>query len=378
LVGYKQYTHFAWVLTLAFVLLAPAFGRVETAEGTHFDIVGFDRRSVYFVEELSERILLEAERYLGDQPTSFPQRILVTLRPGDATPDAKDYRISTEPGGFVRLDFNWRKDLTYADLCRGMLDAYLTRYAIFHHGYEAPDNIKAWVVSALSRQTYLSLRPSVYLAWQRSLLEGEIPLAPSLTQTIKEARPDESSLSAFLLLMAVRNADYSRETVRGLCRAAVAGVDVVSRLTQLIQPSDPSLDAVTLPDWWKIQMAELITEPLVQFDSLADSSEWIKSLSEVENFTELAVEVKDLQSLWQFRAEDRVRQVVIIRLGQIMAQIDRVNPVYLNSVQSLGRLYEQLLKGNEEHAYIFDLAAFLGDLSDAQRLHKDIAAALAE
>lgn len=378
MVGYKQYFHFVWLFALAMGLVAPVFARVETAEGKHFDIVGLDRPSVYFVEELSERVLIEAERYLGEQPAFFPQRILVTLRPEGASAEAKNYRILIEPGGFVRLDFNWRKDLTYIDLCRGMVDAYLARYAIFHHGYEAPEKIKAWVVSALSHQMYLSLRPSVYLKWMEFLQDGEHPFFPSLTKTIKDARFDESSFSPYLLILAMRNAGFLRETVHRLCRSGVAGIDVLNHLTSQIQPSNPNLGPVTLNDWWEDQMAQLIAKSAIRFDSLKASNERIKSLSKLDEFIELGIKVKNLRGLWQFRSEENVREIIVMRLGQIMAYFGRVNPAYLNSAQSLGRLYEQLLIGNEEHAYVFDLASFLGDFSDAQQLHEDIDAALSE
>ena len=124
--------------------------------------------------ELSERVLIEA-CYLGEQPafstTYSGLRCVQRCFCG-----SKELSYPYRAGGFVRLDFNWRKDLTlsHIDLCRGMVDAYLARYAIFHHGYEAPEKIKAWVVSALSHQMYLSLRPSVYLKWMEFLQDGSI------------------------------------------------------------------------------------------------------------------------------------------------------------------------------------------------------------
>ena len=86
--------------------------KVQTAEGKHFEVAGFDRASVQFVLELGEQVLRDAERYLGEQPDRFPQRVLITLRTVDNTADAWDYQMSIEPGGFVRVDFNWREDLS--------------------------------------------------------------------------------------------------------------------------------------------------------------------------------------------------------------------------------------------------------------------------
>ncbi len=368
----------AWALTCVLGFVGTSQARVETAEGRHFEIAGMDRASVQFVDELSARVLIEAGRYLGEQPDSFPQRILVTLRPGDESPEAADYRISIETGGFVRVDFNWRKDLSYLDLCRGLMDAYLARYAIFHHGYDAPEKVKAWVVSALGRQTYLSLRPAVYLGWQESLLRSGTPPGPSLVTTAVEVRANGTGLAPFLLLMAMRNADFSRETVRGLCRAGVAGVDVAGLLTAAIQPPDPGADPVALHDWWRENMAEILSDPVVRFDSLEDSNRWIKELSETREFMDAGFRAENLRDLWEFRSEASVRAAVEIRLGRIVAHIERVNPAFRNAAQSLGLLYESLLNGKQEHVYIFALTRFLGDFSDARRLREDMDSALNE
>lgn len=366
----------AWACLCAFSFTVAAPEEVETSEGEHFEIAGLDRASVRFVEELVERLLVEAERYLGEQPASFPQRVLVTLRPGDDSPEVEDYRILIEPGGFVRVDFNWREDLAYLDLCRGLMDAYLARYAIFHHGYDAPGKVKGWVVSALARQTYLSLRPAVYPGWQESLAEGGMLPGPSLLKTAKETRAEGMGLAPFMLFMSMRNADFPREKVQVLFRAGVAGIDVSGLLTGAIQRTDPEAEPVALYDWWRENMAELLSSSIFRFDSLEDSERWIEKLSGVGEFVDAGIEVKSLRDLWQFREDDPVRSAVEIRLGKILGQIDRVNPAFRNSVHSLGLLYEQLLKGEQEHAYIFALTSFLGDFLDAQRLREDVERAL--
>lgn len=53
-------------------------------------------------------------------------------------------------------------------LCYCLMDAYLTRYALYSYGYEAPNQLKSWVVTALAMQTYMSLRPAAYIAWQEN------------------------------------------------------------------------------------------------------------------------------------------------------------------------------------------------------------------
>lgn len=373
--AYKFILH-GWGFFCALGFFAVAQAKVTTSEGRHFEIAGLDRASVRFVEELSERVLLEAERYLGEQPSSFPQRILVTLRPANDSADATDYGILIEPGGFVRVDFNWRKNLGYPDLCRGLVDAYLARYAIFHYGYDAPDKIKGWVVSALASQTYLSLRPAVYLGWQESLSKGETPPLPSLLVTARDVRAEGMGLSPFLMFMAMREDDFSREMVRSLFRTGVAGGDVSGLLKDSIQQTVPGVETVELQDWWEENMAELFFAPAVRFGALEDSERWVRELSGIEDFVNVGMKVGNLRDLWSLRGEEDLRSIVEVRMGRIVAGIDRVNPVFRNCTQSLGLLYERLLEGEREHTYIFALTSFLGDFSQASRLREDVEAAL--
>jgi hypothetical protein len=230
----------------------------------------------------------------------------------------------------------------------------------------------------LSKQTYLSLRPGVYQAWQESLQGEGVPDMPSLNDTVAETRLLESKRSDFFFFLALRNAGFSRESVCSLCRAGVAGVDIVGNLNELIQPSDPSLDLVNLSTWWKVQLTDLLSEPVALFDSLTASAQWIEALSGIDDFVQLGIEVKNLRDLWRYRADERVRDLIVIRLGKMVAHMDRVNPAYQNAQQSLGLLYEGLLKGKKEHAFLFSLSAFLGDLTDAEGLRKDVIEALSE
>lgn len=376
MVGFFKSSLLAWCLNCAFSPMVWAEPKVQTAEGKHFEVAGFDRASVQFVLELGEQVLRDAERYLGEQPDRFPQRVLITLRTVDNTADAWDYQMSIEPGGFVRVDFNWREDLSLWKLCRGIVDGYLARYAIYHYGYGAPVTVKAWVVSALAAQTYVSLRPSVVSGWLEFAEDNTLPLFPSLLKTADGSRSNDMETAAYFLVMAQRVADFSRDEISRFLRAGVAGYDVSPQLTERIQSLDPEAPAVTLNDWWKACMGKIFSEPVFRFKSLSGSERWILDLSSMVDFDEAGVAPKNLRDLWRFRNELPVRRIVERRLGQIVSGIDRVNPAYRNTLQSLGMLYEQLLAGDEEHAYIFSLTGFLGDFADSRRLREDMEAVL--
>lgn len=351
---------------------------LAVAEGLHFDIVGLDRPSVYFVDTLTEHILLMAERYLGPQPESFPQRILVVLQKGETLTDHENYQLTIEPGGFVRVDFNWNKNLKYPELCRGLVDAYLARLAILYHGYDAPAEVKAWIVSALALKSYISLRPSVYQAWCESFLKTSAFPIPSFEETAFEKRGTAPGIEAFFFMTALRSTGFSTDALQGLCRSAVKGVNIEAGLNELISDSEQNKGLSKIDLWWEEVISDLGSQSSDHYDSLKTSEEWIRELSKVVDLMDSNIELKSLKGLWSFRNNEFLRFSLQVRLGRIAGRIERVNPVYLNAAQSLGVLYEEVLMGQQRHLFNDALIRFLGDMGDATRLHGAIDSALSE
>lgn len=349
-----------------------------TTEGTHFDIVGVQRQSVNFVENLNERLLIVCKRYLKAQPEFFPQRVLVALRPADQVTFDGAYRIEHKEGGFVRVDFRWDESLSYPTLCYALMEAYLTRYAIYHYGKEGPDQVKAWVVAALGTQLYVGLRPSVYVGWSEALAEGGTPEGPSLSDTAAAIRGSDPSLSPYLLLLAMRNWSISKDQIARICESAVAGKNVHSMLELAIQPKDPNLDRLTIFDWWIGSTNDLLVSRLGRYESLDASRAWINELTNFDAFRETDTTIENLRSLWKYRQEPMIQETLRARRELIRIRLEQVNPAYFNSAVGLGALYETLLESEQVHEFIFALTTYLSEFEDTKRLHVETLGALAK
>ena len=347
-------------------------------EGTHFDVVGLHRQSVNFVEELSERLLVVTKRHLLAQPEFFPQRVLVALRPRDQVTFDGPYRIQVKEGGFVRVDFRWDEDLSYPTLCYALMDAYLARYAIYHYGKTGPEQVKAWVVSALGTQVYISLRPSSFIGWTEALAPQGTPAGPSLSDTASAIRGSDPSLSPYLLFLAMRNWGISRNQISRMCEAAVAGKDVQETLQLAIQPTDPNLDRLTIFDWWVGSTNDLLSARVGRFESLDASREWLTGLTDFTLYRESGAEMENLRALWKHREDPVLQETLRARRDLIRLRLDQVNPAYFNAAVGLGSLYESVLEGEKVHEFIFALTTYLSDFSDTKRLHTETLVALTE
>lgn len=345
--------------------------KLLSAEGTHFDIVGVDRQSVNFVEELSERLLVICKRYLRANPEFFPQRVLVALRPADQATFEGHYRIQHEAGGFVRVDFRWDEQLSYPTLCYALMDAYLTRYAIYHYGNEGPDKVKAWTVAALGTQVYIGLRPAVFSGWMEALAAEGTPAGPSLAETAVEIRGKDPSLSPYLLLLAMRNWGIPRDQIARTIEAGVAGKDIQQSLELAIQPVDPKMERLTLFDWWVGSTNELLSARSGRYESLNESRDWLTKMSDFSVLNEAETEINDLRALWKNRENPALQQTLRARRELIRIRLDQVNPAYFNSAVGLGGLYETVLEAEKAHEFIFALTTYLSDFADTKRLHEE-------
>ena len=138
----------------------------------------------------------------------------------------------------------------YSMLCHGLMDAYLTRYAIYHYGNQAPDQVKAWVVAALGTELYVGLRPGAWTGVAEALAAEGTPAEPALSATAVSMRGNAPCWSPYMLLRAMRGQGLSKEQIGRLCESAVAGNNTQQALELAIQPNDPNLEPRSVPEWW--------------------------------------------------------------------------------------------------------------------------------
>ena len=372
----RSCTGFQFFLCLVLGLL-PCFGVAQTSEtldfveGRYFEVVGTDNRSVSFVNTLGEHVAELCATYLQVGSHEFRQRIFVALRPVEHVEFDGDYQINTGARGQVSLDFRWEATLKLETVCRALTEAYIVRYANFNYGVEASEHIRYWVMSALGSQSYLSLRPA-----QQGQYIQEARQAPLLKVTsllsLKWGLGREGELSprqGYWVLYAMRQRGLLRSDVGVLLDRAVAGMDVSVALELAIQPTDADQQASTLDRWWQRQMADYLAQETEYYESLDASRVWIAELANFDTYRASGGELENLMGLWTQRDNQTLRAILAARREIIALRMERVNPAYFNSAQSLGALYETALESNRRFEFIHAFTTHLSDWENTKRLH---------
>lgn len=352
--------------------VAQADEKLSFIEGRYFEVVGTDHRSVSFANTLGEHVVELCASYLRAGSHEFPQRIFVALRPEGRVAFDGAYQIQIGARGQVTLNFRWDAALSFETVCRAFTEAYIVRYVNFNYGAGASDQIRFWAVSALGSQSYLSLRPAQQGQYLQEAREAGLLKVSSLL-TLDWASAREGGLSprqGYWLLYALRQRGLGRNDVGALLDRAIAGRDVTVAVEVAIQPVDANQQTITLDAWWQSQMVGYLSQDIEHYESMDVSRAWIEDFANFDAYRASGGELKNLMSLWTHRNDDALRAVLGARCEIIALRLERVNPAYFNSAQSLGALYETTLQTERKFEFIHALTAYLSDWEDTKRLHE--------
>jgi hypothetical protein len=369
-------TGFRLLLCLVLALL-PRLGvaqrgeSLDFVEGRYFEVVGTDNRSVSFVNTLGEYVVELCASYLQVGSHEFPQRIFVALRPEEHVEFDGAYQINTGARGQVSLNFRWQAALDLETVCRALTEAYIVRYANFNYGPGASERIRYWAMSALGSQSYLSLRPAQQSQYiQQARQAGLLKVSSLLPLEWGIGREGElSPRQGYWVLYALRQRGLLRSDMGVLLDRAVAGHDVSVALKEAIQPTEADQQTSTLDTCWQRQMAEYLSQDTEHYESLDASRVWIAELANFDIHRASGGELQNLMGLWTQRDHQALRAILTARCEIIALRLERVNPAYFNSAQSLGALYETALNSNRRFEFIHAFAAYLSDWEDTKRLH---------
>lgn len=340
-------------------------------EGRYFEVVGTDHRSVSVINRLGEHVVELCASYLRAGSHDFPQRIFVALRPEDRVEFDGEYQIQIGARGQVSVDFRWDAELSFEVVCRALTEAYVVRYANFNYGPGASDRIPFWAVSALGSQCYIQLRPAQQGQYiKEAQADGLLKISSLLRLGWEDGREEGVSLrQGYWVLYALRQRGIARSDIGILLDRAVAGRDATAALETVVQPTDEDQQAITLDEWWQNQLVSYLSQDVEYCESLDVSRAWIEELVNFDAYRASGGELKDLRGLWQHRDSEALRTVLAARHEIIALRLERVNPAYYNSAQSLGALYETTLHAERRFEFIHALTAYLSDWEDTKRLH---------
>jgi hypothetical protein len=346
---------------------------LHAAENRQFEIVGIERRSVAYIDNLSRHVVDVAGRYLDASSLQFPQRVLIRLKPERYIDFDGDYEIRVEEGGFVSLNIRWDSCMTLRAVCRGISEALLVRYAIYSFGPEAVERLPDWPAAAIGTRAFLVLRPAMSAELENWI---DFSMTPTLASILDRKWMDSVvDANGYCLLHALETEAVIRGRIRRFIEQAIAGEDIRDVLETAIQSNAPDEEAVSGEEWWAEATLEQLSENSDWLEKMEQSRRWIAELSDMSALGEVAEGI-NLRNLWYAREGEAIRTIIRARYEIVRVRLVRVNPAYFNSAQALGALFETFLDGERRHEYVHRLAIFLSEFEDTKQLEKVVEQAL--
>ena len=337
--------------------------RIVTDSSPYFEVAGTERASVYRVGELGREAVRMCEQYLDLLPPNFPQRITVLLDPDySAVPGAEESDLTIEEGGFVTLRIQWNAETELRAVCHAITEALLVRAVYYRYGRSGVDQISAWVIAGLAEKLFLRLRPSLIESYKGEFRELE---ATAMNRAMRARWGSEcDSITAYALVESVDFLIPKHTAASQILEAALVGVPVEKELKLLqseINPANP--DAA----WWEAGVEALHRRSDGSVDSMEESRQWLEALARMDAFRD-ALNIRNLRELGVQRVDANVRAVIAERRRAILNSMLRVNPLYYNTAQSLGRFYEQILFEEPGYRRTRTLIDYLNDWNAALRM----------
>lgn len=336
-----------------------------------FHIVGTSYNGVQFTAQMAERMSRLGRRYLP-VPQDPPQPVLVKLIPAEKADFTAPFLVRPQAGGSVHVLIRWAADTRFEDVAQALASGLLQRTAIWHYGLEAAAKVPDWFELAFGQELIVDIRPAAIDQQRERALETPAMSIEALTTAegpfgaeLSEIAVDAGWLFRFLSLQTKTTAAFRR-----VCSAFLAGMNPNAILVKAYPGyfEDPR----EMELWWAVGFEATVRGRQPPFGSLEASRELITGMAFV-TFQNEGGEDKRVagQSLWESQNNEEARLAMQQRVREVKIEIQKVNPIYFNSLLSLGLLFESAL-GEDESAFEEALAQFALDFQMAQTQELEI------
>lgn len=359
------------LLTLS--ITVNARNQLQTVGNPYFEIVGLDRKSLNYVNELSRLTVEICEPYLNPNGLAYPLPILVNLRPGEFFKFKGDHRILPGSRKAIELDLRWEDPLTLERTAYLLTKALLLQYRIFNHGSADEADLPVWLLSGLASEVYFRLRPFAFIDRLERVRSLPVPSPDEILQGKREGER-----FGFLLLHVLNSDGKKRADIRKLVQLSLAGYEMTEQLNAVMKSRFLMEEFPSVDTWWLSRVREVLDRESGVFDSMKTTRQWLRMLADFTQVIELETGAGplNLRALWEHRDSVVLRKLIQARYILLRSRFGRTNPAYIKAAQSLGILYEILLEGDSPYQYTHALVIYLSDWGDAQKMQSKIENAL--
>lgn len=346
---------------------AEAENELRYLEKPHFIVVGMQLDSVHTMSNLATEAIRSLQRRVTI-PKEFTPKILIQLVPAEEAFIETDYKVY-DNGAETVISYRWDASITLETAAEGIIEGIMRTLNRQRYGEAVSPPV--WLKLAMLEDLRVSLSNE-----RLDYLTREAKFLPYMKlDQILNAKDDFGiardvfSMHAYWLMRFFGYEIGSKTKERQLFEALSLQRDSAQVLTRAFP--EYYADESTRSMWWAVGVQGQARSQGNVILSLGESRRRIQELAAVTAQISDADYRFSAGELWEERAKPEVQQAVIQNLREIKMEIPRVNPLYYNSLLSLGQMLEALAYGDED-AYHQLYQVYQKDMQQAHQFEQEI------
>lgn len=334
-----------------------------------FSVIGTDFDGTQTVGAMSDQMERLGLRYFPEaQGIPVPIRVMLLTAPDFDAP----YIVTRQPNGNYFVYIAWNADTRFGDVCQALASAFVRRAAIWRYGPAAGPKAPHWLELALGQLLEAAIRPG-YADVQREKALVRPPMGLEELLTARgpfDLQQEKVALNAVWFFRLLENRITDRTHLRRVLAAFLKGLDPAYVMVKAFPGKYEN--RAELEMWWAVGFQSMARSRETPFFTMEQSRELVRNLAIIT----VNLNGQDRRmagtSLWEYRERDQVMSALELRHREIKLELQRINPVYYNSILSLGLFLETAMIAEEPGPVKAANDRFLSDFRDAQELEIEI------
>lgn len=327
-----------------FVAEAPRPILQYLTRGQLFEVLGTDYDALQSVGAMGQALEQSITEYLPYLNT-LPQPLWVRIQPGEA--QEQKYQVRIEADGNVGVILLWNEAVSMESVAEALSQALLQRIAIWRWNERDEAAVPYWLGQALAAEILTQLQPARSQGQARGIdgIEAFLPLPDLLDARVAtqpwSAHQDEAAALQSLWFYRYLRDQASRPSFGLLIEAFLSernGINVLQRAFP-----DAVGNSQIAQEWWEVGLTSLVRRQQGVVYSLEQSNALVKSLSGVTAWWEGRDHRLRGPALLPLRNDARWQSAFWRQQRELKLELQRINPIYFNTLLSLGQFYDLLL-----------------------------------
>lgn len=303
-------------------------------------------------------------------PIVFTRKITLQLVSNKDFKIDGDFSVMLYDDGEITLAAKWSDDLDFDGFCKLLTGAALRKVSLESGGLENWKNPPYWLELAMAQALAQEMRFGTAVDLARIAADNPPPDMKSILKFSRSDKIDTRIMDAhsYWMLRSVEKAARTRQALAGFLKFALKNSDADKTEAAFASEFVPSF--YDFDTWWRCLITGEIWARLggVNTPDWSDSEIMRLAIIQTDSQSGERVGVSDLDI---FENREFILDELEARLMEIKVAMPKMNPLYYNSLVSLGRMYEAALDGDED-----DFKAAHSDFLAEYKNARDLSAAV--